>query len=490
MDSSTGKVSLSSTKPPMHITRTASVDSASRPKSVAFTESISEEKKVSSPTTPQASGGSASTFSSSNAASQQPLQQPPQSPSDSASRHVRNASNTSGISFADSLGTGMGYSSITGGGSLNLSPDSRASRPAPNTLSDLVEQVKSPYENEAELAILSVIEDTEKRHALSGMNKDRDNILSQVPAKSMGLFMRPDEQQPDELPQVFSLRSIDERSHLSPTTTESISSKTRFTNAIQRVINAQGNGSIRTRLGTEGTIGSVRSGEASVIYKTDAETHEKIPSSIPVSPPNHERIPSTVPATPPRSVNFSSPNRLTRSPPKLFTIADQLIGLERQGVERQKTFRNLTRTDFSAITKNTYSSLPQTSENIDPESLIPEGQEFDDENPVLTTSQKASNRGSLLQCCFPCVGLYRFMKDQRRTIKTYLKVWSIFFVITLGIAVLLAEVFDNPTFGDSNESIAWVFLFVIRQSVTFFLAKVSTAAIVFILCSLDIWTFA
>lgn len=479
MDSSTGKASLSSTKPPMHITRNTSVDSASRAKTVAFTESISEEKKVSSPTTPQASGGSASTFSSSNAAPQQP---PPQSPSNSDSRHVRNASNTSGISFADSLGTGIGYSSITGGGSLNLSPDSRASRPGTHTISDLVEQVKSPYENEAELAILSVIEDTEKRHALSGMNKDRDNILSQVPAKSMGLFMQPDEQQPDELPQVFSLRSIDERSHLTPT--ESISSKTRFTNAIQRVINVQGNGSIRTRLGTEGTIGSVRSGEASVIYKTDVETHEKIPSSIPVSPPNHERIPSTVPATPPRSVNFSSPNRLTRSPPKLFAIADQLIGLERQGVDRQKTFRTLTRTDFSAITKNDYSSLPQTSENIDPESLIPEGQEFDDENPALTTSQKASNRGSLLRCCFPCVGLYRFMKDQRRTIKTYLKVWLIFFIITFGIAVLLAERFDNPTFGDSNESIAWVFLFVIRQSVTFFLAKVRLGRIVVVGCSL------
>ncbi|GFH58160.1 hypothetical protein CTEN210_14636 [Chaetoceros tenuissimus] len=477
MDSSTGKASLSSTKPPMHITRNTSVDSASRPKSVAFTERISEEKKVSSPTTPQASGGSASTFTSSNAASQQPLEQPPQSPSDSASRHVRNASNTSGISFADSLGTGVGYSSITGGGSLNLSPDSRASRPAPNTLSDLVEQVKSPYENEAELAILSVIEDTEKRHALSGMKKDRDNILSQVPAKSMGLFMRPDEQQPDELPQVFSLRSIDERSHLPPPTTESISSKTRFTNAIQRVINAQGNGSIRTRLGTEGTLGSVRSGEASVIYKTDAETHEKIPTSIPVS---LQRIPSTVPATPPRSVTYSSPNRLTRSPPKLFAIADQLIGMERQGVERQKTFRNLTRTDFSAITKNDYSSLPQTSENIDPESLIPEGQGFDDENLALTTSQKASNRGSLLRCCFPCVGLYRFRKDQRRTIKTYLKVWLIFFIITFGIAALLAEVdaIGNPTFGDSNESIAWVFLFVIRQSVTFFLAKFSQLFII------------
>lgn len=459
----------------------------------------------------------------------------------------KGATSTSAVSNSYSFTESMDYNIMNGeNGSLMLSTDeSMRSRSSVNNnnkgssskggVADIyvvkndikianitLEQVKSPYENEAEQTILSAIEDAEKRNVLKtqrlGVKKDRDNILSQVPAKSMRLFMTQEEKLEQEyveaqnqnqqtqnqmvettdVPTLFSLGSIEEKSH-------SVASKSRFTNLIKKVITNNNNDGSTTRKRFEST------GESSLIFHNNI-INKDIPHTVHSLPPPRSPVPTTQPR-PTNSASSPHRNNSTRQP-KLFAITDQLIGID--NLERQKTVRNLTMM-VGGENKN-YSTHTNNKEKIDifdPESLIARAEEDKELNEqhhstimndgndnnnnkdltILSNSENKSTTNDLItsstsrgakttntytrrcpcffQCCLPCIGFYRFMKDRRRVMRQYFKVWFIVFLLTYGIALLLFYVAKNPTVGDSEEHLAWILMFVLRQSITFFLAKVS-----------------
>ena len=314
---------------------------------------------------------------------------------------------------------------------------------------DLLEEVKSQFETEAEATILQAIEQAEKERALLSVAsvKDRDQILSQVPLGSLHLFGEDLVQESEQLPTVFSLNAIDRRLEKRESLI-SKSSRSRGSMAARKVQMVQ-NITNRSR------IGSIESGEASVVYHNS--THTRVPSKIPVFPP-----------TSPDFVELMQPIEPTRTAPKLFEIVNRMGEMT-----RQTTMRNMHNSEYSEVPSGIVPMIESEGDTVDPESLIKrEREDHLYENPIAETNIKRESKRATVtrHCCLSFIGFKNFLKLQNKAVRKHVKVALYLLVPIIALAFILYYLAGNPH-GPYGATYSWWCLFIARLGITFTLAK-------------------
>lgn len=322
------------------------------------------------------------------------------------------------------------------------------------------EDIKSPFETEAEETILHAIEEAEKKksYPTGGESSDRDNILNKVPAESLHLFGGGEEEETEEPPTVFSLKSID----AGATHSKSGSGSSKLKNIAKKVQIARNLVSSRPR------VSSLESAEASLVYST----HSHVPSNNPI------------PSSP--TTAYNEPNQSLIEPsheaPELFDIFDKM-----------KTMENITRESRTASRRhmidNQYVEIPtnvQVDDNLsnsgrmDPESLVmnneaSDGEQGVSEHPIERINKRDSSKRAntlLRRCCLPWYAFRTLIGVQQRKIRRFFKAFFFLLVPMLCLAFILYYIAGNPgTFRGASYS--WWCLFAIRLGITLTLARVT-----------------
>lgn len=358
--------------------------------------------------------------------------------------------------------------------SLDPSPAGSRSRlpseNAPMIEVDLLEEVKSPFETEAEATILHAIEQAEKRRTSvdAASLADRDKILSEIPAESLHLFGEDFLDEDESPPTVFSLRSIDEASSkkdalVSPMSNDAIKPpKLKFSNAVKRVQMVQN----LKRAPNRPRNSSIESGEASVVYTT-----------------HHSRVPSRIPATPPTRKEFIEMEPLkhtTTNPADLFDIVNRMGEMTRQATmrhlpTRQATMRHLP-TEYSEVPTTAVNTNFLDGNDFDPESLV--GNEDLVHTDANLKNQRESKRATALrQCCLPLTGFIDMVKLRKTSIRKHTKITLRLLLPFVALAFILFYPAGNPD-GPFKAKYSWWCLFIVRQGITFTLAKVTQFVVV------------
>eukprot|EP00557_Chaetoceros_sp_GSL56_P005248 CAMPEP_0176505866 /NCGR_PEP_ID=MMETSP0200_2-20121128/16732_1 /TAXON_ID=947934 /ORGANISM="Chaetoceros sp., Strain GSL56" /LENGTH=1081 /DNA_ID=CAMNT_0017905467 /DNA_START=263 /DNA_END=3505 /DNA_ORIENTATION=- len=331
----------------------------------------------------------------------------------------------------------------------------------------LLDDIKSPFETEAEETILKAIENAEKKKSLKGRaaSTDRDNILNKVPTESLHLFGDDDDYEDvEETPNVFSLKTID----VGATHSKS-SSRSRLQSMVKKVQLAR-NAVAPARQ----RVSSLESGEASLVYST----HSRIPSNIPI-----QTFPNAAYAE--NANNATTVESGDRESPQLFDI-----------FEKMKTLENLTRENASSTRRNImmnnqYVEIPtnvQTEDNfsesgrhrVDPESLVMNNNETINggemsEYPMARSKRDSSKQRTttcLRRWCLPCFAFRTLMAVQRKNIKRFIKAFFFVLVPLLVLAFILFYFAGNPG-NFRGASYSWWCLFAIRLGITLTLARVT-----------------
>jgi hypothetical protein len=288
---------------------------------------------------------------------------------------------------------------------------------------------------------------------------DRDNILSKVPVESLHLFGdEGQEEHEGELPNVFSLKTMD----AGATHSKSGSESTRFKNIVKKVQLVRNVAASRPR------VSSLESSEPSLVYSTTGTHHSRIPSTIPSSPPIKTDHDIVVPPIEP-----------SKEPPELFDIVDQMKNLET--FTRQNTTRRI-----GGMNNQQYVGLPTEQyhdENLgdnqvlDPESLIMNSSDNNGRTPSeypRGESKRDSKRANMLirHCCLPCFAFRNLISLQMRNIKRFFKASFFLLIPMICVAFILFYFAGNPgTFKGASYS--WWCLFAIRLGITLTLARVT-----------------
>jgi hypothetical protein len=347
----------------------------------------------------------------------------------------------------------------------------------------LFDDIKSPFETEAEETILKAIEEAEKKKSLLASRRagvsssDRDNILNKVPAESLHLFG--DHHEDDEPPVVFSLKSIDARKadHHKPGSSggESSSRLKNMVKKVQLVRNA-------VAAAPRARVSSLESAEASLVYSA----HSRVPSNIPItSSPTAHTTAGAEPST--------STRRHDEQQPELFDIFDKM-----------KTLENLTTTRETAATSrrhlmnNQYVEIPnhavQTDDNLSnssgrrvdpPESLTMNNEPYNGEGmvsehyPMARSKRDSSKRANtfLRRCCMPWFAFRTLLAVQKKQIRRFFKAFFFLLVPLLCLAFILFYFAGNPGHF-RGASYSWWCLFAIRLGITLTLARITEFIII------------
>eukprot|EP00557_Chaetoceros_sp_GSL56_P008411 CAMPEP_0176506328 /NCGR_PEP_ID=MMETSP0200_2-20121128/16971_1 /TAXON_ID=947934 /ORGANISM="Chaetoceros sp., Strain GSL56" /LENGTH=975 /DNA_ID=CAMNT_0017905945 /DNA_START=568 /DNA_END=3491 /DNA_ORIENTATION=+ len=314
----------------------------------------------------------------------------------------------------------------------------------------LLDDVKSPFETEAEETILQAIEEAEKKKALAGTSSDRDNILNKVPTESLHLFGDGQEEEP---PNVFALKSIDAEANRSRSSTES-----KLKTIVKKVQLA------RNAVANHPRVSSLESVDASLVYSTHSRASSNPPSaSSPVD--NHREI---IPPIEPSS-----------KAPQLFEIVDQMKTIENLTL-RQNTVRRLVNNQYIEIpTKvtNIDDDNVEYMPDIDPESLMTNGINNNKGGPngfSREGSKVESRRASVLfrHCCLPFISFKNLIRVQRKSIRRSFNAFFLLLIPTFCLAFVLFYIAGNPgTFFGASYS--WWCLFAIRLGITLTLARIT-----------------
>jgi hypothetical protein len=322
---------------------------------------------------------------------------------------------------------------------------------------DLMEEVKSPFETEAETTILHAIEQAEKKRSFVTIPsiEDRDKILKAIPAESLHLFGEDFLDEDENPPNVFSLRSIDEAAAnkdalLSPMSQDVVKPPlVKFSNAVKKVQMVQNlkRGPNRRRMS------SLESGEASVLHTS-----------------HHSRVPSRIPATPPRKTEFIEMESLqhnTTNPADLFDIVNRMGEMTRQA-----TTRHLPNDpDYSEVPTNAANNNSLDGNDYDPESLV-KNEDLVDTDAHVKSNRDSKRATAIRQCCLPLTGFIHMVKLRKKSIRKQIKVTLCLFLPLVALAFILFYPGRNPD-GPFKAKYSWWCLFIVRQGITFTLAKVT-----------------
>jgi hypothetical protein len=304
----------------------------------------------------------------------------------------------------------------------------------------LLDDVKSPFETEAEETILHAIEEAEKKKSLAGVS-DRDNILKKVPAESLHLFG--DDQVEDEPPNVFSLKTID----VGATHSKSGSESSKFKNIVKKVQ------LIRNAVApTRPRVSSLESVDVSLVYST------------------HSRVPSNLPTTSSPVSNYKEtihPIEPGIKAPELFDIVDHMKTIENLTGRQNTVNRKLVNNQYVEVATKVNSDKNEGITDVDPESLMMNGSANGREllNEYHQGGNKLdSKRASVVfrRCCMPCFSFKNLIGVQKKTSGDPSKVaycfwyqylvWHLFYFTLQGILVI-SEVL--PTHGGACLLFDW-----------------------------------
>jgi hypothetical protein len=315
-----------------------------------------------------------------------------------------------------------------------------------------LDDVKSPFETEAEETILQAIEEAEKKKSLAGgVSPDRDNILNKVPAASLHLFG--DDHDEEEPPNVFSLQSIDAGAAHAKSGSESSSRLKNMVRKVQLVRNAV---TARPR------VSSLESVDVSLVYST------------------HSRVPSNIPSATSHVSNYKEPIRPiepSSKAPELFEIVDHMKTIENL-TSRQNAARRTANNQYVELpTKGNVDDDLEKIPDVDPESLMinssNDGRRAAHEYP-RGGNKLDSNRASVVfrRCCLPCFSFKNLIGVQKKNIKRSFKAFFLLLVPIFCLAFILFYIAGNPG-NFRGASYSWWCLFAIRLGITLTLARIT-----------------
>jgi len=317
-----------------------------------------------------------------------------------------------------------------------------------------IEDVKSPFETEAEVTILHAIEEAERQRADSA--SDRDKILQGVPAEKDYLFDDDD----DAAPRVFSLMTSNARNDppdepLSPTP-----KPPKMRDVAKRV-----------QIASRFKQGSLASGEASVRRLSESQSRDRtysrdrVPEQSRDQTYSRDRVPDVV------SMNTIEP---TMSPPKMTEILQRIKKMESVSHHRRTSSLD---PEYAEIPTTVHEDVGCDEEQgFDPESVARNegalGATYGSENDGMRQSQRQSAISCFRRSCYPCLAFKNFISIRKRSIQRYIKIFLYGMIPIQGISCILFYLAGNPM-GPLNASYSWWLMFIIRQMFTFSLSRLT-----------------